>query len=656
MKKTLVLLFCSVVFTTSFAQEGVSTKEAGAYQRKSVAFLNVLVNKGGLRGSRLSVSDYEIVEILQNAVRFERFDYNNVPQNIVDRFVAMPFSLSIEERMNETVVPAILAAVDANKEIRAVSLLSEQQKNSFITDKAKELGITADELNAVMNSAYIFAPVYLGYSDSSYSTSSGATAYKLTLSAGGYWWKIDNSGENPSAKLIAHIERTYSSTKYSGEKYIHNGQIIGYREAAFFAALNTVALDVQTATREIPEFQLSAQILDKNPRNVIISIGTREGVHTDDKFWVYQSYEDESGKITDKKRGWIMVKKVGEKVRGLDDSQSKAQIIAGSPYIGSTVKEIPQLPFDLSVGFTTSPVSVDDKGQRKFDEAIENLDKDADNYESMLTYYKTLYLKDIRHLKLSNIYGVKIKPSVNLFSRAGVSQWWLNLYGEFFAGAASGNICYSPDSYGKELYDIDAAFGFEAGLSLTKKIFIRRLVLAPELGLGVKSVMLDPNYNSSDSYEFYVSQTSIGLLGNMGVEFAITPTLHLGVSGGYRLFAGNGTWSSRWRYKSSNYASESESSEKNKYRDGPSVSSGDWLNPSGAAWSLYVSFTIPHASKGNNDMVEQENFYAPNSQKETDEQTPANDKYKSENDKKETAPKKKQNGGAGEFFRSIFSL
>jgi len=617
MKKTFVFLFCLANFALLFAQDDVSTKEAGTYQRKSVAFLNVLVNKGGSWNSQWSVSNHEMVDVLQNSVRFERFDYNNVPKNIVDKFIAMPSSIKIEERMNQTVVPAILAAVDANKEVRAMNLLSEQQKNSFITDKAKELGITADELNAVMNSAYIFAPVYLGYSDSSYSIGSGVTAYKLTLSAGGYWWKIDNSGEKPAAKLIAHIERTYSSIKYSNERYIHDGQIIGYKEAAFRGALNAIAVDVQTATKGVPEFQLSAQILDKNPRNVVISIGTREGVNTDDKFWVYQSYEDENGKVTNKKRGWVMVKKVGEKAHGLDSAQSKAQIISGIPYIGSTVKEIPQLPIDITAGFVMSPVSIDtsSRGAVRIDE-------------------------------LSNMYGLKLKTNMNLFRRAGGSQWWLGVGGELLFGHAEGE-------FGDSSYEIDYPMAVGIDISFMKKIFVRRFVLAPEIGLGFKNIMIFGDENSLSNFSSYkrgrISQWQIGLLGNMGFEFAITPTFHLGGSAGWDAFTRNNMWKfSRKGNRDTSWVD-----------DGFLRSIND-LKTSGPTWSVYVSFAVPHSSKSNSDLVVQKDGsvkdgVVTNPQEEASGQTPENDKYKSENDAKETAPKKKQSG-AGEFFKAIFSL
>ncbi|MDR0304452.1 MAG: hypothetical protein LBH98_06775 [Chitinispirillales bacterium] len=639
----------------SFAQEDVSSKEAGVYQRKSVAFLNLAINKSEVVGSEWKD---DLVSVLQNSVKFERFDYNNVPQSAVDKFSALPASIPLEERMNRTVVPAILSAVDAQKEIRAMDLLSEQQKNSFITDKAKELGITEEELNTVMNSAYIFAPVYIGYTDSSYATQSYGTAYKITLSAGGYWWKIDNTGKKPAAKLVANIERTYSSTKYSGEEYRFNGQKINPKYAAFREALNLIATDVQAATRAIPDFQLSAQVLDRNPRNVVISIGKRDGIKTDDKFWVYESLEDAEGNITQKKRGWVMVKKVGEKARGLDASQSQAQIISGLPYVGSTIKEIPQLPLDITVGFTQIPFDVDNKGQREYDAKIEEIKNSENNKMPQDTIgYGERYIGGIRHLKLSNMYGPKLKMSVNLFTSAGGSQWWFNAGGEFLFGKASGEFYYNPYSSnsGRTWYDIDAlALGFGAEFSLAKKIFIRRFVLAPEIGFGIKDVMLHNKDDKEILYDIYISQFSLGLLGNMGVEFAITPTVHLGASAGYHLFTKSDTWNSRWRYN------KKQISDTTSYRDGPNVKSGDLLKTSGMTWSAYVSFALPYKSKKSNDLVTEKDVPAVKTESE-DEQSEdmqstvysnENDKYKNNNEINKSEVKKQKSGGGG-FWRFL---
>ena len=639
MKKIPPLLILFAFCRVCFAQDSVYTKEAGAYQRKSVAFLNFTVNKNENIPEQW---EKEFASVLQNSVKFNRFDYNNIPKDIADKFYDLPYSLSIEERMNIAVVPAVLAAVDAQKEIRAVELLSQQQKNSFIVDKTKELGITENELNAVMNAAYIFAPVYSGYSDTSYTETykevywykdaSGAyvksyrevsrRVYQLNLEGGGYWWKIDNSGKNPAVKIIARIERTGC-----GISYPDSTNAAEYVNAAFSRALSGIANDVKNAAMDIPDFQYSGQILHKNPRNVVISIGKGEQTLVDDKFRIYESREDANGNITEKKRGWVMVKKVGEKAYGLDRTQSQAQIISGMPYMGAVVREIAHFPFDVYAGFTKTPFGIDNKKQneswKNYEKALDSIDGYADT--NLLKDEYLLY--DIHGLKISNMYGAELKFRQNisrLLRKESGSQNWVNIGAKLLTSQAHGILRYHPRMNAKDWgindddekieYEIDGSFGFEGDISFTKKIFIRRLALAPELGFGLMGMGLmlyeldeDGYRNDAPIYEVSVSQFSLGLAGNMGVEIALTPFLNLGGSIGYNMFTGGSDrWKTSWRnYKgaadsTSNFEEESEiKPTEDEYKAGPKVKSGDKLKTSGMAFSAYVSFTVPHNSRKN---------------------------------------------------------
>jgi len=646
MIKNLSILIFFAFFGVCFSQESVSTKEAGAYQKKSVAFTNFAVGKDQTIPGEW---ESEFVSVLQNSVKFNRFYYNNISEDIASRFHALPSSYSIEERMNRAVVPAVLAAVDAQKEIRAIELLSQQQKNSFIADRAKESGITEDDINAVMNAVYIFAPVYSGYSDTSYTETYTETyyykddsgnlvtasrqatrrVYKLTLEGGAYWWKIDNAGEKPAVKIIARIERTASGISYPDSTYA-----AGYKRAALRKALQSIADDVSGATMDIADFHYSGQILHKNPRNVVISLGVREETAVDDKFYIYESRENAKGNVTEKKRGWVMVKKVGEKAVGLDNTQSRAQIISGMPYVGAVVREIPHLPFDVFAGFSKTPLGIDDKKQKErqklFDKAYDELVKYYEIIGKNITKrdkdeLKDRYLYDIQGLKFSEMYGpeLRFRHNISRFMRnESGSQWWFNLCAKLLIGETGGILRYHPqmeeDYWGyspqKIEYEIDGALGFEGDLSFAKKIFIRRLAFAPELGFGLKGASLllrelneYGKIETSPEYDVRVSQFSFGFLGNIGVEIALTPFFNLGGSVAYHLFTrGGDKWSSSWRVHkeldSSGYGESTEEENNNdndKYKEGPYVYSGDRLKTNGTTWSAYVSFTIPHNSRKN---------------------------------------------------------
>jgi len=521
-----------------------TTKEVGAYERKSVAFLNIALTKGNHLNQELT--DY-FIKTLQNSVRMPRFDYNNIPQSVIDEFKRLPETMSIEERMDKSVVPAILAVVDAEKEMRAMNLLSEQQKNSFITDKAKELGITEAELNAVMNSAYIFAPVYIGHTTSRYEAKEFLTGrivqmFKVTLTAGGYWWKIDNSGDTPKVKLIGRIERTASGSEEVG--------ISNYQTIAFNKAINSVASDVGVATKALPDFKLTGQILDKNLRNVVISVGKPEGVAVDNKYYVIESSEDVDGNVSEKQRGWVMVTKVGEDAKGLDSMQSQAQIISGIPYIGAKLEEIPVQPIDVSVAFVMVPYKV----------------KIASGTLDMSPFQ----------------YGPRLKIGVNTAALgANVSQLWINISGEYLFGSVDNAVI------GDDKIIFASSFGGE--LSIMKKFYARRFAFAPEIGVGFKNYQFEIEtyyYGYDQAFAKFV----MGGFVNAGLEFALHPQFNLGAFAGFNVYGGLGGKS--WRHKING-------------EKGPAYDLGATLSGVGPAFGFYGTYSIPSGSRKErqNDVV-----------------------------------------------------
>jgi len=630
MKKSLGVLFCLLFFTGSVADEIISTREAGAYQTKSIAFLNTVIQDEARINPQFKS---RFASILQDAVRWKRFDYNNIPQNVSDKFSQLPSSIPLEERMQRTIIPAVLEAVAAEGEIRALALLSEQQRNSFIVVKARELGYTEEELNAVMNAAYIFAPVYRGHSDTVYTTQvqvskrvpagtqNGRTIYQTitvtetrtvfskTVRGGGYWWRIDVSGEKLALIPIGKFDRSASSSVYLGLETTP----ANYREVTFMSAARKIAEEIELATiRNVPDFWFTAQVLHRNPRNVVISIGQPEGVRADDKFRIIESRENKHGEITHRKRGWIMVKKVGEAARGLDSSQSRAQIISGFPYVGSTIKEIPHFPIDVKAGFGKNPFALDGAGRRNFalmQDSIDYIMNDTTYFTS--DSLKNEYIKrlkresfgDIWHFNLSNMYGPRIKVSVNPLTQSGISQFWTNIGGGIFFGKASGTLEYAfvnkddslavtppRDSDEYKEYELDGvSFGFAAEGSISKKMFIRRLVLAPEVGIGVKSVSIfSSTRHEGDITDTNITMTqfAVGLMGNMGLEYAVAPILHIGGNVGFHLYSpGSNKWRSSWDYKVSD--------DKHESHRGLDVKSSDKLLTSGVTWSAYALFTIP---------------------------------------------------------------
>jgi hypothetical protein len=516
------------------AGQAVSTKEAGAYERKSVTYIDALWLMDESVRNLPPHQVRQILDAVKRAVFMRRFDYNAVPDSLLLDFTAQANALkypyvnegiataggtdpmldSIAAVMERTVVARVLEIVDINKELRAANLTSEQERNSFIADKAKTMGITMDDIEKVMNSAYIFLPLIRGYTaelkDSTYSAG---------LAAGIVWFRISAKGDK--ARAIPAVKSiTYSSGISIKDRHYATGSgMVDYREFAFLSAVKNAARNLTVATQQIPDFRLSGQVVDKGFMSVGFNLGKREGISVDDKYQVVEITEDENGKQTAKKSGWVMVTSVADS-SSEHGYKSSAEVIGGSPYVGAVLSEYPRLPLDLLIRGRMFAFSVKDTVTPLFD-----------------------------HLKLVNAYGGGIDIQYNLGRLFGLNQFFFGLSGGVGTGAVSG--------YKDSLYDINAMddhggaglswmLEWTAELSLVKKFYIGRvaIVLQPQVGYESLVIGTDKGRNAITGDEEYYSFTNAGIVfgANGGLEFALSPAVNLGLGAGYQLLGTSSSW------------------------------------------------------------------------------------------------------------------
>ncbi len=555
------------------AGQAVSTKEAGAYERKSVTYIDALwLMDESVRG----LPPHQVREILdavKRALFMRRFDYNPVPDSLLRDFVAQanaikypyvneaiataggadPMLDSIAAVMERTVVARVLEIVDLNKELRAANLTSEQERNSFIADKAKTMGITVDDIEKVMNSAYIFLPLIRGYTaelkDSAYSTG---------LAAGIVWFRISTKGEK--ARAIPVVKSiTYSSGVSMKDRHYATGSgMVDYREFAFLSAVKNAARNLTVATQQIPDFRLSGQVVDKGFMSVGFNLGKREGISVDDKYQIVEITEDESGKQTAKKSGWVMVTSVADS-SSKHGYKSSAEVIGGSPYMGAVLSEYPRLPLDLIIRGRMFAFSAKD--------TVTDL---------------------IDHLTLANGYGGGIDIQYNLGRLFGLNQFFFGLSGGVGTGAVSG--------YKDSLYDsingldhggakISSLLNWSVELSLVKKFYIGRLaiVLQPEVGYQSLILQTDKWTNGSGDDEYYMlTNAALGFAANGGLEFALSPSVNLGVGAGYQMYGTSSNWD--YSYKTGSGGN---------WQKIATVNNSTPVNQTGVTASAYLVWSLP---------------------------------------------------------------
>jgi len=534
MPKTFSTLTAAVCVSALIIQAQEAPKEAGKYERKSVTYINALwlmdESAHQLSGEQAGF----MLDKIKQGITMRRFDYNPVPESFVTDFVnqanalkfppvppgamaqpglggfgavADPMLDSITAIMERTVVPKILEVVDLNKEMRADNLTSEQQRNSFMSDKAKSLGITMEDIDKVMNSAYIYIPLIRRFNETMKDSS-----LTLSFDAGIIWFRISTKGEKARAIPVVRKFTFSMGPGRLGKIYASSTGVIDYKEFAFRSAVKNAVRNLVGATQEIPEFRLSGQVLEQGFMNVSFDLGKNEGVHIDDKYHIVEFTEEADGTISQKKNGWVMVTSVGDS-NSKQGYKSKAQVIAGSPFTGAVLSEFPRIPIDIIL-----------KG-RMF--AFKN------------DSTKTTGLFD--SLGITNAYGAGIDAQYDIGRSMGIPQLFFDIGFGMGWGSASGGLIL-PGLIDEPKLSSTGCMAFEG--SLVKKFYMGRfaLMLQPTFTYQTVSVLSDKAIdNGTDTY-YRATNSNLGFAANAGLEFALGAAVNFGLGVGYQLLGINKDW------------------------------------------------------------------------------------------------------------------
>jgi hypothetical protein len=571
------------------AQDDVSA-EAGAYARKSITYINAVWL---MDQSAHNISNADVAEILDNiksSVFMSRFDYNPVPQPFISDFMQQlsscnftqpeppvrekweyssaatdsvfdtvasntmfskkrgsfraapdPMLDSVIAIMERTIVPKILEVVDLNKESRANNLTSERQRNSFMANKAKSMGITMDDVNKVMNSAYIFLPMVRNYKTELEADS----IYTVSLDIGVVWFRISTTGDK--ARAIPVMRKFITSTGLSklGKSYISTTGMLDYQHFAFSVALKNAASNMAVATQKISEFNLSGQVLEKRWMSIGFNLGKNEGIKLDDKYSIVEFNEDADGKIVEKKNGWVFVTAIGDS-NSKEGYKSKARVIAGAPYIGEVVREYPRLPLEIVV-----------KGK-------------------LFAFAADTTSTTGGRLTVTDAVGFQANTEYNIGRTFGINQLFVDLGFGLGYGSASGEDGLSNK--------IESCIARTWEFSLVKKFYIGRCALIVQPLFGMQDVMISTKKDQYDVTYRYTNSSS-GFAINGSFEYALSPACNFGLGTGYQMYGKN----NKWYEQSKNGTSDSWSSS--------STSNEDYcVNHTGVTAQVYITWSLPGLS------------------------------------------------------------
>jgi len=489
-----ILLF-SCLMTSLMAQS------AEEYTRKSITFLDAIVLASpSARDMTIRQIDYT-AQMVKERVQLDRFDYNPIPSEsgLISSFIGRVSGADeldldgIAELMNETFVPTIVAIMDEHAEQRASSLVSETERMSFVATKAKELGITAENLEQVFNSGYIYLPYINGYSEETEAkTEDDKTKYSVTchLHGGIFWFKIDYVDGKTEVRPI--------QKKQTHSLGVATKKDAGQAEwAAFKSAVANYARNLENATKEIEDFKLKTGIVDMEGTTIGFNMGRREGLRIDDRYIVGEYTLTSSGETVFRKDGFARVKTIGDNRRNQGAMSYGYGVIVGNWAPGMSLIEYPRLALDIYGSLGTIPMATD---------------MDDCSAESHI--------------------AVGAEMAYNIAAIMQQSHWYLT------AGALIGDaaIDYSGTTMAFEATGLT----FKAEVGLMKRVQLRRLDVFGRAGMGYHNTSFKLEESDGDTIQF--SNDAFGLSLGAGLNVTVNIDWTIGIR--YNFYTGSSdAWS-----------------------------------------------------------------------------------------------------------------
>ena len=491
-----VILFGS---TTVLGQE--------KYERKSISYINALwLATSEARAVESDQIDF-MLRTIKSFIEMERFDYNPLPDALIGDFVDAANAadkLTIDEiaaLMQEKLAPKITEILDEAMNVRGEDLVSEEKKQTFMATKAKELGITLEEIEKVMNSAYIYLPVLTGYEREQ--SKDDKDKYTCAIKGGIIWFHVGMTDAGTSVKL--RVSKTTISKGFGSEDF------------AWESAVKNFARNLEVATREIAEFTLTATISEVENGTIRFKMGKKEGLHRDDCFLVGEWLEYPDGSKKFEKSGWVRIGNVADNKADKTAKTSAWAVKKGNWAPGMSLTEHPRLGIDIALkpGVFFTKVTV---GRIPL---LGHSLKVVEDYESYAP-------------------GLDLDAQYNLAPLIGISQFFFLVGGNFVFPA---NLEFESSNTALTLLTATPPFiaGFHVGL--LKKIYMGQTSITIDAKGGMRFFTVEQKLELfGTEYKYTIENNTAGAQIDFGLDYAFTPDINIGFTAGYRIFPVSEIW------------------------------------------------------------------------------------------------------------------
>jgi hypothetical protein len=513
----------------------IMAQEPAMYQRKSITFVDALLFTKDIK---INSSDRQyLLNTIQTGIRIARFDYNPLPENLQATFrqkltSAGHFSESeLESQINACLVTEIVKILDLNKEIRAQNLITETQRNSFITLKAKELGITAEQLEQVMNSSFLFIPVIDSYNEK---TDKDKSVVSVKMTGSLLWYQVI-SDDQPRVEKIA---RVYSESNSSASKDNHStidGQRVDAREYAFRTAAHTLAMNFEIKTRELNMFKLTAPIVEVERRRIKFPLGRAEGIKLDEPFFVGEWIERDNGKVRFQKSGFVRISTVSDNQKSPGQLSQAVAIKKGDWARGMMIVEHPRLGIDIAFKPRLFSINVESGFM-------------MNTKKGFVVYFDDYAGKTI---------GLDLDFQWNIASLVNKRQTFLVFGGTASAIPVKSAIFdyafWDPDWHWSDLIPVESwiaglYYGYAGYL---KKYYLGPFAIQGEALLGTQIISIS-KVRGNDYYngeKVTISNNSVGVRLNAGLEYAVNIDCNIGIFAGVQAFPPIDWWTVKYDEK-----------------------------------------------------------------------------------------------------------
>jgi hypothetical protein len=514
---------------------GISpARGAERYTRKAVAAIrSVALTQEGIR---ITGQQQELLnEALENHLILARFDQLVLPASLQQQFSQrvqgrVVSDADLQSDLDAIVVPTMEWVLQTTLEDRAGKDRVVWDRRSFLKDKAHSRGFTVEELENMMDCAFLYVP-YLTKCE----IKGSGDKTSVNLAGGLHWYFLDLSGEG-GPHMVKACQVASSATGGPGSWSVWAAQNVDVvREwtsflwkskpksssqggeddddlppelSAFRNAANHLALNLSTKTRNAKGcegLRMMFRISDVEGSTILCHGGCKEGLTIDDRYEVFDIYEDETGLEHREKKGHCMVRKVADN-REDGDALSRARMIigGGDVALGMEVSEVARMGIDLSVRPLWSPFKIDSLPSGS--------------------------LLSVNEPTEDGAYGLDLTLDMNVGRRIGVSQFFISV---------GGGYGYVPVDI--KLLSEDVKRGAIVGLhgGLSKRFYLGRPAVRFDVDYGLYTFSVDKKI---DETKWQLKNQYQAVRGGGGLELALSTNLNFGVYGGYQWTSDRGGW------------------------------------------------------------------------------------------------------------------